>query len=234
VCSKSDYRCLRSGLRVPSSGVIGSGFGAPNPNSTQRCHDILAVLSSTDVLVDFEDPSVGADVERPPRCQPDRSEYAVRPRRRFRRIAQNRKIEAERSRKLRVLLRCVDARGEIRDVEALQRVTARPERLALGRSPSRERFRKPRDDDRTCSDEVAQPICPMIGSLQLEIGRDVARLKVNRALEQPQLLSSVSCHSSKAFDVEGRPWGTFFCREVSFSKSTDRAHCYPFVRVDRM
>jgi hypothetical protein len=124
-------------------------------------------------------------------------------------------------REFRVLLRSVDARGEVRDVEALQFIAARPERLALGRSAARKRFRKPCDDDRSCSDEVVQPICPVIRSLQLEIGRDVARLEFNRASEQRQGMSSISCNSSKAVEAGTATGVNLFCRDLSFSNSAD-------------
>jgi hypothetical protein len=205
-------------------------MGVDQPFQSRR--HIVAVACGAHVFVNLENPAVGADIKRPPRRKPDRSKHPVRPRRRLGRIAQNRKLEAERPRELRVLVRRVDACREIRDVESPERVAARPERLALCRSPARERFWKPRDDDRPLADVITQPIYPLIRSLQLEIGRDVARLKVNRALEQPQRMSSVSCHSSKALDIEDGPWCTFFCREVSFSKSTDLSDRLVFDRVN--
>ena len=62
-----------------------------------------------------------SDVDRPPRRHPARPEHTVRPRHLFRRIAQNRIVDPERRRKLRVGLRRIDARREIRDVEPPQR-----------------------------------------------------------------------------------------------------------------
>jgi hypothetical protein len=197
----------------------------------QSRRHIVAVRSGAHVFVNFDDPTVRADVERPPRREPERSKHAVRPRHRLRRIAQDRKIEAQRPRESGVLVRRIDARGEIRDVESAQRVAARPERLALSRSAASERLRKPRDDNRSSANVIAQPMHPLIRSLQLEIGRDVTRLKLNRALEQRHLMSSVSCHSSKAIDAGHRCASAFFCRELSFSNSTDRAGRRVFVRI---
>src|SRR5688500_7493989 len=75
--------------------------------------------------------------------------------------------------KARVRLEIVRARHEPGDIELPDRVAARTERLALGRSPAGERLREPRQHNRAAA-EVAQPPRVAVRSLHLELGRGVA------------------------------------------------------------
>jgi hypothetical protein len=72
----------------------------------------------------------------------------------------------------------------------------------------------------------------MIRSLQLEIGRNVARLEFNRASEQLQMMSSISCHSSKAVEAGTAVETNLFCRDLSFSNSADLPDRRLSVRVN--
>jgi hypothetical protein len=72
----------------------------------------------------------------------------------------------------------------------------------------------------------------MIRSFQLEIGRDITRLEFNRAFEQLQRMSSISCHSSKAVQAGTAVETNLFCRELSFSNSADLPDRRILVRVN--
>jgi hypothetical protein len=76
------------------------------------------VCRGLDLLVDVEDAAVDADVERPPRREwLILVDDAVGGGGRFRRIAQQRVIDAERLRECPVRLGRIDADGEVCDVE---------------------------------------------------------------------------------------------------------------------
>ena len=158
---------LNEGQAHGGVGVFVTGLGA---ESIEQCHirssltalsrrsaceigqlrgDIGAVRRCADLLVNIENAAVGADVKRPARRVSARREHAIRPRHVLGRVAQNRVIDPERRREPRVRLRRVHARPEIPDVEPPQRLAARSERPALGRSTAGKCLRKPRDHDRT-------------------------------------------------------------------------------------
>ena len=133
------------------------------------------------LLLDVENAAVASDIESPPRRHSSWREHTVRARHRFGRIAQNRIVDPERRRKLRVRLRRIDARREITRVESPQRRAARPERLALRGSTAGERLRKPGDDDDVAG-EVAEPISTSVRARQRKVRRGIARLQINRWL----------------------------------------------------
>lgn len=133
------------------------------------------------LLVDVQNAAIASDVERPPRRHPAWPEHTVCARHRFRWIAQNRIVDPERRRELRVGLRRIDARREIAHIESPQRRAARPERLALRRSTAGESLRKPRDDD-DVTGEIAKAIRASVRTGQRKIGRDVASFQLHRRL----------------------------------------------------
>ena len=83
----------------------------------------LALRDRIHLLIDVENATVRSDVERPPRRE--RLVFvddAIGLRYGFRRVAQQRVVDAERLCKLPVGVGCVDADGKIRDVELPNRV----------------------------------------------------------------------------------------------------------------
>lgn len=110
------------------------------------------------VLIHRQNEAVASDDERPPPREAAWPEDAVRTRRVFRRIAQDRISHAERVRERTVGVGCVDARREILDVELPKLRIARPERPAFDRSTAGERFRKPCQHDGRMVAVVDQPV----------------------------------------------------------------------------
>ena len=127
--------------------------------------DGFALCRRTDLLVDVQDASVIADVERPARRKRlIFVDNAVRFRQLLGRIAQQREIDPQRLRELLVGFRGVDADGEIRNVKGANELAALTERLAFRRSPAGERFGKPREHDGALAFVVGQAIGCSVGS----------------------------------------------------------------------
>jgi hypothetical protein len=142
------------------------------------CH-IPPVRRRVDGSVNCENPAVRADVKRPPGREPARREHAVRPRNGLRRIAENRKVHAQRRREPRVRVGGIDARREILNVEPTQIVAARPERPAFCRSATGKCLRKPRENNGARAAEIAQPIRAAIRTRQLEVRRHIAWIEAH-------------------------------------------------------
>jgi len=177
--------------------------------------------SSTDGSVDLQNLSVSPDVERRSRCKSRRAEHAVRARGVFRRIAQDRKVELERRRELRVLLDAVGARRKIRDVERPQRIAARPERLAFRRSAACESLRKPCHDDGPDASKLAETVCTAVGRRELEVGCGVAGRQFRFASKQRQVVSRFHAILGMRFKLEWLLHCTFFFVDARFSNSAD-------------
>jgi len=129
----------------------------------------------TDLLVDEPDAAVDADEERPTRGKRlILVDHAVGLRDALGRVAQKREIDAERPGESLVRVRRIDADGKIRDVECPDQIAALTERLALRGSAAGERFRKPRDHNRTHSGVIAKPIRAPVGRGQFEVWRHIA------------------------------------------------------------
>ena len=104
---------------------------------------VFAGRAGTYGLVDIEDLSVRPDVERPPTGHAGRRQDAIGSGHILLRVGQDGKIRFVFFRKPRVGLGVVDADHEVRDVILPNRLAARPERLAFGRSTTSERLGKP-------------------------------------------------------------------------------------------
>ena len=124
----------------------------------QLRRDIRAGRRRLHRFVDVENPAVGADVERPARCEAQSAQNTVGGRNLFRRIREDRVVGLDVLGELPVLFRVIDAGREVSDVELPDGLAALTERLAFGRSTASERFRKPGEHD---------------GALALEVGKSI-------------------------------------------------------------
>ena len=110
----------------------------------QFCDHVTAVCGGRHLAVDIEDLPVDADVERPSRGSgfvvPH---HAIRPRGATFRIAEERVVHVKLRGKLLVVIKRIDAHREKRYVKCANLVAALTERLALRRSTSAGRSRKP-------------------------------------------------------------------------------------------
>jgi hypothetical protein len=159
-----------------------------NSECLQPIGDVGSMRGGGNVPIDRKNPAVPADEERPPLCETRRAEHPVRPRRRLPRIAQDRKIQSERCRESGVGVRIIDAGCKVLDVETPQRVAARPERPALGRSPSCEGLREPGQHDRASPDEVGEAVRATVRARKRKIGRAIARLEHGHGLTRAEHL----------------------------------------------
>ena len=138
----------------------------------------MAVRGRTDVAVDVEDLPVDAYVERPARSGCIFVfDDTIRLRGSAFRVAEERVFNVQRRSKLLVLLEGIDAYGKKRYIECPNLVAALTERLALRRSTSAGRSRKPGEHDCLLSAVVRQPVCAAVGAPQLEIRSRIARLQ---------------------------------------------------------
>ena len=153
-----------------------------NSECLQLLDDVGTVRGGGYMPIDREDPPVATDEKRPPLCESARRKHAVRVCRRFRRIAENRIVDAERCSKLGVGVRLIDARRIVLDVEPPQRVAARPERPAFGRSPSCKCFREPRQYDGRSADKVSKLVRAAIGALKRKVGSTIAGFERGRRM----------------------------------------------------
>ena len=126
----------------------------------QHRGDVRAVGTGLDLLVDGQNFSVFADVERPAERQLSFvGHHAVGSGRNFQRIAQNGIVQFKRFGERLVALGPFDlvaTGGEIGDVELANLFAARTERLALGRSATGKGLGIPGDDHRLTALEVGQ------------------------------------------------------------------------------
>jgi hypothetical protein len=116
------FRGRKIESRSPLAAVGESGMGDRTTTCDAELGELLgnglAVGCGADLLVYVGDASVGADVEGPSRCERlIRVHDTVRFRRRLRRIAQNRKVHAERLGERLVGLGRIDADGEVHRLE---------------------------------------------------------------------------------------------------------------------
>jgi len=111
-------------------------------------HYVRSVIANVDSLLDVEDlPVLANEIGPTLRDLTVGMQDSQRLRCRLIRIAENRKIAIERFGELRVFLHRVSAGRKVGYVKLLQRRAAVTQRLALGRSATREGHRIPRNDD---------------------------------------------------------------------------------------
>ena len=87
-------------------------------------------------------------------------------------------IKAERFGEFLVRFGGVDARGEVRDVERFEGLAVLTERLAFGRSASRERLGEPGDHDPFLAVELRQLVGFAVGAGKRPVGRLIADLQL--------------------------------------------------------
>ena len=147
----------------------------------------LSLCFGTDLFVDVFNPAVDPYVESPAGCK--RLIFvddAVRLRRAFGRIAEERVVEAKFLRELPVRFRGIDADGEKRGVEPTDLIAALTERPAFGRSAAGESFGEPREHDGPFALVVREPIGDAVGPGEGERGRRIADLEFDGSTRSDQ------------------------------------------------
>jgi hypothetical protein len=131
-------------------------------------------------FIDMENPAVGADVERPARCEAEAAQNTVGGRNLFRRIREDRVVGLDVLGELPVFFCAIDAGREVSDVELPDGLAALTERLAFGRSTTSERFREPGEHDGAVALEVRKSIGLSVGPRKVEGRRWIADLQFRR------------------------------------------------------